>query len=51
MDYVSRILSYRQGVEALFQSECLDRRDAAGAMALERERLSPPPDPAQIAKK
>jgi soluble lytic murein transglycosylase-like protein len=53
LDYVSRILSYQQGVEALFQAECLDRWDVAGAMELERQRLSPPldPAPAQIAKK
>jgi hypothetical protein len=48
LDYVSRILSYRQKVEALFRTECLDRWDVSTAMKLEEEKkaLTPEQPPA-----
>jgi hypothetical protein len=51
LDYVSRILNYRQRVEDLFQTECFQQWDISGAIALEQERESPLPDnpSAQIA--
>jgi hypothetical protein len=44
LDYVSRILRYRQRVEDLFQTECLGQWDIPAALALEREKEALPPD-------
>jgi soluble lytic murein transglycosylase-like protein len=52
LDYVSRILDYQQSVEALFQTECLNRWDIPLAMELEAKKTAAdqPPIPAHIAR-